>query len=300
MAKGATSAHGGTATNDGLATSPTALEYFDDADYKWIGSLASGSSDKALYEPFDTEGTAYLSADLAKALLSDDPGAFEDILENDETIHYRLANESFARLVLLGLEYGVACDNGACANRLGAMYYMGDVVEQDYHIAKQLYELAESKGMIRAMLNLGYIYEYGRCGEPNHMRAYMQYAKVAALTGHPEALYKMGDMYSRAKVVERDLRAAWVLYERSLEAMEDVVDKAQPAIRIAKLISDPTCLEWGIPYDPMRALMLFQLAECGLRIDISRGQTYYARRLQEALDGQERMREVLSDPHVFL
>lgn len=300
MAEGTRSARGGTAHNDELINMPTAREYFDETDYRWLEDLASGSGDEAFDGTYDPKGTASASAALAKALLANKPEAFEELLEQDEYANYRFESEAFVRLVLLGLEYGVACDSGACANYLGAMYYMGDVVEQDYHIAKRLYELAESKGVIRAMLNLGYIYEYGRCGEPNHMRAYMQYAKVAALTGHPEALYKMGDMYSRAKVVEKDLRAAWVLYERSLEAMEDVVDKAQPAIRIAKLTSDPTCAEWGIPYDPMRALMLYQLAECGLRIDISRGQTYYARRLQEALDGQERMREVLSDPHVFL
>ena len=50
----------------------------------------------------------------------------------------------------------------------------------------------------------------------------------------------------------------------------------------------------------MRALELYQLAERGLRVDIAHGQTYYEKRLQEALEGQERMRELLGDPYFRL
>jgi hypothetical protein len=143
------------------------------------------------------------------------------------------------------------------------------------------------------MINLGYIYEYGRVGEPDHMAAYMQYAKVCALTQNSEAHYKMGDMYSRGKVVPRDLRLAFGLYDRSFGFAEDEVEQAQPAIRIANIISDPENVRLGIPYDPMAALGLYQLAERGLRMDIAQGATYYRKRLREAIEGQERMREVL-------
>ena len=180
------------------------------------------------------------------------------------------------------------------------MYYAGDVVEQDYAKAKELYEIAESKGVEQAMINLGYIYEYGRVGEPDHVKAFMQYAKVAAMCDAPEALYKLGDMYSRAKVVKKDLSAAYALYQKSLRHAPNIEMQAQAAIRIAKLISDRGNAEWGIPYDPMRALELYQLAERGLRIDIARGQTYYAKRLQEALEGQDRMREILDGSHFKL
>ena len=37
----------------------------------------------------------------------------------------------------------------------------------------------------------------------------------------------------------------------------------------------------------MSALELYQLAERGLRVDIAHGQTYYEKRLQEALEGQQ-------------
>lgn len=188
-----------------IVEKPDAKTFFSEEDYRWIEGVANGQNANDDDEGFDIEGTLLACAALAKALLANDPKAFEDLLEQDAATCYRYSSPTFARLVIIGLEYGVACGDGACANWLGAMYYMGDVVEQ-----------------------------------------------------------------------------------------------AQPAIRIAKLISDPDYEEWGIPYSPMRALELYQLAERGLRIDIARGQTYYARRLKEAIDGQERMREVLDDPFVVL
>lgn len=56
------------------------------------------------------------------------------------------------------------------------------------------------------MINLGYLYEYGHLGEPDYEASFKQFAKVMALGDFPEAIYKVGDAYSRARVVERDLR----------------------------------------------------------------------------------------------
>ena len=176
------------------------------------------------------------------------------------------------------------------------MYYLGDIVQQDYGRAKELYELADSKGIVQGMVNLGYIYEYGRCGDPDYDMAYRQYAKAAAIDGHFEALYKLGDMYAKGHAVDTDLRAALALYERSLGAAEGIVQQAQPAFRIAELISSKHGQRWGIPYDPMGALSLYQLAERGLRVDVAYGQEYYRNRLQLSIAGQDRMRKVLDDP----
>lgn len=46
--------------------------------------------------------------------------------------------------------------------------------------------------------------------------------------------------------------------------------------------------------NPLRALMLFQQAEIGLRIDIADGQTYYAKRLNEAIEGQQKARALVN------
>ena len=285
-----------------MAKRLSAKAYFSDEDYAWIESIASTfeRAEEAGHVIHDDDRELLNAcAELAQDILDDSPADFEYDLELNYANAYRWYHSTmFSKLVFLGLEYGVTCEDGACANWLGGMYYMGDVIEQDYAKAKELYELAEKKGVVQAMINLGYIYEYGRTGEPDHTKAFMQYAKVAAMCDAPEALYKLGDMYSRAKVVKKDLNAAYALYQKSLRFADDIEMQAQAAIRIAKLISDRGNTKWDIPYNPMRALELFQLAERGLRIDIAHGQAYYKTRLQEAMEGQERMRGVLNDPSV--
>lgn len=269
--------------------------YFSAEDYAFLQNLTK-YADEDDYVPFtEDESLAIDCCYLARKLLNSEPRRFERLLESGYAEDHRFDSDpTFARLVKLGLEYGVAYGDGACANYLGALYYMGNIVEQDYAKAKELYELAEAKGIAQAVINLGYIYEYGRTAKADHQKAFNQYAKAAVLYDAPEAMYKLGDMYSRGKAVARDLRAAYCLYEKSLELADgDTVMQAQPAIRIAKLISDRDNAEWGIPYDPMRALELYQLAERGLRIDIAHGQTCYAKRLNEALGGQELMRAIL-------
>lgn len=102
-------------------------------------------------------------------------------------------------------------------------------------------------------------------------------------------------MYSRSKFVERDMAKAYQLWSRSLELAEGVVEVAQPAIRIAQLILSNDREQAGVDFDPMHALLLFQQAEIGLRIDIDNGQTYYRKRHEEAIEGQERARTIIDE-----
>ena len=270
--------------------SAVARNYFDDEECEFLKETAQAAPDCWVH----SYGIGDMASEMATKILDGDVVEFERILERDEALAHQLfAFEEFRRLVLIGLAFGVKLGDAACANYLGALYYMGDVLPQDYHRAKELYELADSKGIVRATINLGYIYEYGRVGEPDHLRAYMQYAKAVALSDHPEALYKLGDMYSRGQAVPRDLHTALALWDRSLQTAQDEAMQAQPAFRIAKLISDPASAENELPYDPMGALRLFQLAERGLMISLARGETFYRARLSEAIEGQERMRALL-------
>lgn len=253
-------------------------------------------------EPSDATVARRHAARLASVILHGGADDIESMLMEDDALE-RLALEDadVAYLLILALALGVAAGNGACTNYLGALFYLGRILELDYVRAKRLYELAERRKNVRAMVNLGYIYEYGRLGEPDHLAAYMQYSKACALTGDYEALYKLGDMYSRGTVVTLDLMAAFTLYCKSFDAAADEAEKAQAAFRIAELIGDAANEAiWDIPFDPMGALSLYQLAERGLRRDIAHGQTYYARRLAQALVGQERMRDILESGEVEL
>ena len=153
----------------------------------------------------------------------------------------------------------------------------------------ELYELARSEGCGQAAVNLGYIYEYGRTGEKNLQKAYECYAFACAISENAEALYKLGDMYSRGYTGKPDLQAARKLWEKSYRAAPSLEVKAQAAIRLAEEhLKDDDDL-----FNPLLALQLFQEAELGLRIDIENGMGYYTKRLQQAIDGQQKARNLL-------
>ncbi|MGO5239617.1 tetratricopeptide repeat protein [Parolsenella sp. LCP21S3_E11] len=236
-----------------------------------------------------------LLREMGEAAFSSESGAFSAfVARNHQRIYVAAADsDDVSKLLFLGYKMGISRGDAACMNGLGALYYMGDLVEQDYAKAAELYEMAMNHGCYQSIINLGYIWEYGRTGERDYQKAYQYYALAAALADSSEAAYKLGDMYSRGKFVERDMAKAYQLWSRSLDLAEDIVEIAQPAIRIAQLLLSEDCESAGAKRDPMRVLQLFQQAEIGLRIDIDNGQTYYRKRLEEAIEGQEKARAII-------
>ena len=227
-------------------------------------------------------------ADAALSTMNDVDSFYNYWQENKESIRDAAQlSPTIKEMLVLGFRMAISVGSAASMNCLGALYYMGDVVEQDYQKAAELYELAMDNGCYQSIINLGYIYEYGRIGKPDYHKAYEYYSMAAALMPSCEAVYKLGDMFSRGKAVDCDMKKAFALYERSLQLAQDDMEYAQPAIRIAQALIDPDCFEYDIDPDPLRALALFQRAEIGLRLDIADGQVYYQKRLREAIEGQE-------------
>ena len=239
--------------------------------------------------------------ELVNTFYTGGPNAFAQLIDSHrrQLTVASLMSERLKRIVVSGLRLGVEAGSGECANELGALYYTGGIVDQDYLKAAELYGMAASQGILQAILNLGYIYEYGRLGEPDYQMAYMFFSYAAATAQSPEALYKMGDFFSKGKGVERDLGAAYVLWSQSLaraQELDDIENEAQASYRIARtLMSHSKCEEIGIAQDFMAALKLFQTAEIGLRISIDKGLTYYQGRLEKAMKGQQRARKKLGD-----
>lgn len=245
------------------------------------------------------------SIEIKKTLLNEmAQAAFNTTLDEDSFFVFWCENrarirdaaqmsDEVAEMLLLGFKLAITNGSALSMNCLGALYYMGDIVEQDYEKAAELYERAMDAGCYQSIINLGYIYEYGRIGKPDHDKAYQFYSLAAALSPSSEALYKLGDMFSRGKAVPRDMRKAFALYKRSLQLAEGDVEIAQPAIRLANILIDPMSWDFGVDADPLEALRLFQMAEIGLRKDIADGQYYYEKRLQEAIEGQKKAREAI-------
>ena len=264
----------------------------EDEDLSFSPRNVDGEADDGLDS--DVGNVDDLLRQMADAALDPEPDEFARFMsENKGTVARAADDPRVPEMVELGYRLGISRGSAACMNDLGAYYYMGDVLEQDYQKARDLYQMAADRGCQQSIINLGYIFEYGRTAEPDYTRAYQCYALAAALEPSWEASYKLGDMYSRGRSVERNLARACLLWERSLDLAKGIVQIAQPAIRIAQLLVSPDCAKWGIEPDPLRALMLFQQAEVGLRLDIADGQTYYRRRLQQAIDGQRQARELV-------
>lgn len=241
------------------------------------------------------EEAAELEKGLADAALKDPGDAFARFVGERMADIRRLAPDhpSLAEALVLGYRLGIAHGSGVCMNNLGALYYMGELVDQDYEKAEALYKQAMEAGCYQSVINLGYIYEYGRTGNRDLALAYRYYSLAAALAPSSEAAYKLGDMYSRGALGEKNMARAYALWERSLDLAEGLVEIAQPAVRIAGVLMDLSRPVKGMDPNPLRALHLYQQAEVGLRIDIAAGQTYYRKRLDEAIAGQEAARELL-------
>lgn len=175
---------------------------------------------------------------LAEAALSDRGDGFACyVAENMVAIRASaLRSEEVCTVLVMGYELGISVGSAACMNDLGALYYMGELVPRDYARAAKLYEQAMDHGCFQSIINLGYIYEYGRTGEADHQKAYQCYALASALQPSCEAVYKLGDMYSRGEAVPSSMGKACQLWERSLELAGSVVEAAQPSVRIAKAI----------------------------------------------------------------
>ena len=270
-------------------------------DLERLAELASAKltiheSNEDYRDEAETQNAEDLLRELGQVLFSGGGDAFASFVSQNSARIREAAryDEHVAEVLVLGYKLGISADSGACMNDLGALYYMGELVEQDYARAAELYEMAMAHGCYQSIVNLGYIYEYGRTGEKDLGKAYRYYALAAALAPSSEAVYKLGDMYSRGVTGERDVMKAKALWERSLELAQGLAEFAQPAIRIAKLLIDAEAVARGVKRDPLRALHLFQQAEIGLRIDITEnGMTYYQRRLEEAIEGQERARALV-------
>ena len=114
-------------------------------------------------------------------------------------------------------------------NYIGTMYYSGRILEQDYFKAKELYEKASKEGSTQALINLGYIYYYARCGgEPDYKKAYecfLRASKIGSYDEMTEAMYKLSDMYENGYFVKRQRTKAFKiveeLYDKEFDRYED-------------------------------------------------------------------------------
>ena len=283
----------------------TPEEYFSAEDYEWLRKVAAyDCNDPERFVFADDGEAAEVCSDYASDIINEEDDWFFGLHlgQNPDYVPKFAEVPEFGRVLVLGLRWCVdVWENVDAARWLGFLHQIGRFVEEDAWEAARLYRFCESKGDRQSMINLGYLYEYGYLGEPDYEASFKQFAKVMALGDFPEAIYKVGDAYSRAHVVEKDLRTAYKLYKKCYESWGNLIGvKANAAFRLAGLVINPDNKEWDIPYDPVLALHYYQIAEIGLRIEVVNDSPWYAPRLKQAVEGQERARILMDEMGVDL
>ena len=86
---------------------------------------------------------------------------------------------------------------------LGAMYYHGRGVQQDFAEAVKWYRLAADQGLADAQHNLGERYRYGN-GVPQDDAEAMKLFFLAADQGNAKAQFNLGAMYATGQGVPQD------------------------------------------------------------------------------------------------
>lgn len=82
---------------------------------------------------------------------------------------------------------------------LGGWYYG----QKQFDLAEDYYLMAAKLNYVDAYECLGYIYYYGRVGQPDYEKAF-HYYKLASDQGNLVAAYKLADMYKNGYYVQKD------------------------------------------------------------------------------------------------
>lgn len=100
---------------------------------------------------------------------------------------------------------------------LGGWYYE----QRQFDLAEEYYLMAASLEYVDAYECLGYIYYYGRVGQPDYKKAF-HYYKLASEKGNLVAAYKLADMYKNGYYVSKD-------YAKYVEIMKSLYPLIQGA-----------------------------------------------------------------------
>jgi TPR repeat protein len=150
---------------------------------------------------------------------------------------------------------------------LGAFYYSGETEFVEQNFSKGTYWYNEAlkheplneykKYQSDTYNNLGYCYYYGRINKPDYKKAFLHFAKAACLQ-HPNAMYKIGDMYREGLYINKDIDKAFYWYNRAhLYSINDHYIKASVSLRMGRAYLEGEGTEISL----LKALKYLQSAE---------------------------------------
>lgn len=174
----------------------------------------------------------------------------------------QLVDEEKAKKIIEYYEKAIEIGSYRAMLNLGAIYYQGSFVKQDYTKAVELYEMAaesdESEIASIAVTNLGYCHYYGRNIPVNYQKAFSCYLKGALKFNNVNCYFKLGDMYKKGLFVEKDEKFAFDFYKLAHEnCYTDNDVYPDILIRLGESYLDGV----GVETDPIIALKYLSEAE---------------------------------------
>ena len=259
----------------------------------WLHGILSGLDQGILPEDGLPEEAVMLVGNLAVAALNEDPDrAYAVASEGQAIINKNQRSKVVMRAVTDALEMGVARDHADCVTLLGTLYFLGTGLQQDFERARRLYQKAADLGSASGTVNLAYLYFYGRGVEVDHVRAFQLFTRAATTADHPEAYWKLGDMFRQGIYVDKDDHTAFTLYQRAYALTRESVMRARPAHHMADYLMS------GIPGrldpDPRAALVLYSEAEISYYDQLDLGFSQYRQALDQAIAGQAKARKAIA------
>ena len=124
------------------------------------------------------------------------------------------AEQAAADSALTDLQQRAAAGDATAQFELGALYYLGQGVPQDYAQAAVWWERAATQDHVDAQFNLGALYGEGQGVAQDYSQARAWYEKAAA-QGHARAQYNLGVLYNKGRGVVQDYAQARTWYEKA-------------------------------------------------------------------------------------
>jgi hypothetical protein len=142
-------------------------------------------------------------------------------------------------------------------------------------------------GNAQALCNLGYIHAYGRTGKVDLVRAASCFERAAGM-GNAEACYRLADLLSSGKGMERDPERAMALYRKAYDIAKDddyAAVRGSAALRLAEECERDVIANGG---SHAQVLDLYVDAEMALEEAVEEGMGWYAGPLERARRGADR------------
>ena len=185
-------------------------------------------------------------------------------------------NDDIIAKIISYYEEGVLQEDVTSCTNLGAIYYSGIFIKQDFTKAIELYTKAADLGEPQAMCNLGYCFYYGRDIKVDYQKAFECFI-LSSLYDNVNAMYKLGDMYLDEKYLTKNEKMAYVMFEKAYDNYYDDFNHlyADITYRLAK------CLFYGIgtDIDIFQAYEHIQASEYNYYLKLKDGNDPFAEKL---------------------